>query len=195
MDATCARAVELGCRRSPSPNHLESIERCRAKYPHLRIRTGMEVGQPHLHARELADLLAMGTFDRVIGSLPCLLDGDEFAEPFELIPRYPADAVFRDYLAEIPRMVTGSDAFDVFGHIDYPIRFWPDELQPFNPHDFEDELRPTLRVNGAKRRVLEFLWPDSAGTDGELFAALAHDPGDDAQGLDDLGIVHRRGGQ
>lgn len=135
--------------------YLESVEKCRAKYPDLRILTGMEVGQPHRHPAELADLLAQGTFDRVIGSLHCLPDGDEFAEPWELFPHYPADAVFREYLAEIPRMVAGSDVFQTFGHIDYPVRSWPEALGPFDPKAFEDELRQTLRTLAVGERALE----------------------------------------
>lgn len=135
--------------------YLESVEKCRAKYPDLRILTGMEVGQPHRHVREVANLLAQGTFDRVIGSLHCVPDGDEFAEPWELFPHHSADAVFREYLAEIPRMVAGSDAFDVFGHIDYPVRSWPEDLGPFDPRAFEDELRHALRALAAGDRALE----------------------------------------
>lgn len=135
--------------------YLESVESCRARYPDLRILTGLEVGQPHRHLAELTDLLAKGTFDRVIGSLHCLPDGDEFAEPFELFPRHPAEAVFREYLAEIPRMVAGSELFDVFGHIDYPARSWPSDAQPFDPNDFEDEFRQALRALAAGERALE----------------------------------------
>jgi histidinol-phosphatase (PHP family) len=133
--------------------YLESVERCRAKYPELRILTGMEVGQPHRHQEELASLLRQGTFERVIGSLHCLPDGDEFAEPWELFPKHPADVVFREYLAEIPRMVAEDNLFEVFGHIDYPVRSWPGS---FDPKDFEDELRQALRALARGERVLEF---------------------------------------
>lgn len=138
-----------------APGYLESVEKCRAKYPELRILTGMEIGQPHLHGPELAELLAQGTFERLIGSLHCLLDGDEYAEPWELYPHRPADEVFRDYLAEIPRMVAGSSLFEVFGHIDYPIRSWPEDAKPFDPQDFEDELRQALSSLADGERALE----------------------------------------
>lgn len=131
--------------------YLESVDRCRATYPDLRILTGMEVGQPHRHPDELADLLAKGTFDRVIGSLHCLADGGEFAEPFELVPRYPADEVFHAYLSEIPEMVAGSGLFDVFGHIDYPVRCWPTDSRPFDPNDYQDELRQSAQGLGRRR--------------------------------------------
>jgi histidinol-phosphatase (PHP family) len=133
--------------------YFDSIDRCRSAHPQLQILTGLEIGQPHLHAAEVADLLASGDFDRVIGSLHCLPDGDAMAEPWELFSGRPAAEVFREYLAEIPRMVNGSDAFNVFGHIDYPVRSWPG---PFNPLDFEEELRHALRSLASAGRALEY---------------------------------------
>ena len=135
--------------------YLDCVERCRAKYRNLRILTGMEVGQPHRHHDEVADLLATGTFDRVIGSLHCLTDGGEFAEPFDLIARRPADTMFRDYLTEIPHMVAESPLFTVLAHIDYPVRSWPADAKPFHPVDFEDEFRQALSAVAATERVLE----------------------------------------
>ena len=189
MEATCARAMEIGLPAVSFTEHvdftpfragflaenfgdlvadgilnapvldvagyLESVERCRAKFPELRILTGMEVGQPHLHVAEVAGLLAQGTFERVIGSLHCLLDGDEYAEPWELFPHRPADEVFREYLAEIPRMVSGSDVFEVFTHIDYPVRSWPGGSEAFDAGDFEEELRHALKALAVGERVLE----------------------------------------
>ncbi len=54
--------------------YLECVERCRAAYPELVILSGVEMGQPHRHAAELADLLSRASLDRVLGSLHCLLD-------------------------------------------------------------------------------------------------------------------------
>jgi histidinol-phosphatase (PHP family) len=134
---------------------LTCVEQCRAKYPGLRILTGMEVGQPHLHTKQVAGLMDQGGFDRVIGSLHCLPDGQTYAEPWELFPHRSADAVFREYLAEIPRMVAGSDAFNVLGHIDYPVRSWPTDAGAFDPRTFEDEIRHALKALAEGGRALE----------------------------------------
>ncbi|MFI5735503.1 PHP domain-containing protein [Kribbella sp. NPDC051587] len=189
MEATCARAVELGLPAIAFTEHVdftpfragflaetfgdlvtdgilnapvldvagyqETVAECREKFPELRILTGMEVGQPHLHGAEIAGLLAQGTFERVIGSLHCLLDGDAYAEPWELYTHREAEDVFREYLLEIPRMVDGSDVFEVFTHIDYPIRSWPGGSDAFRPEDFEDELRHALTALAVGERVLE----------------------------------------
>ena len=105
--------------------YLASVERCRGLFPELRVVTGMEVGQPHRHGAELAAPAGRGPVDRVLGSLHCLPDGDAFAEPFTLVEHRPVAELFVEYLAEIPRMVAGSDAFGVLAHIDYPVRSWP----------------------------------------------------------------------
>ncbi|WBQ03145.1 PHP domain-containing protein [Kribbella sp. CA-293567] len=186
--------------------YLESVDRCRAKYPELRILTGLEIGQPQLHGPELTKLLAQGTFDRLVGSLHCLLDGTEYAEPWELYPRYPADEVFRGFLREIPVMVDGSELFEVFAHIDYPIRSWPADARPFDPKDFEDELRQALRSLADGERALEIntrlplhptilgWWPEEGGrritfgSDAHLPAALATGLADAAASASSVGF-------
>ncbi|BCJ39559.1 hypothetical protein Aiant_02160 [Actinoplanes ianthinogenes] len=139
-----------------APGYLETIDRCRTRFPELRILTGLEVGEPHWHAAQCADILTTGTFDRVLGSLHCLPDGDGFAEPWALFPhRDPADLV-REYLTEIPKMVATDAPFTVLAHIDYPLRFWPaDRAGAFAPESFEDHFRHALRATAASGRALE----------------------------------------
>ncbi len=59
--------------------YLECVQQCHEAYPDLTILTGIEVGQPHRHIDQVAALLSVGAFDRVLGSLHCLSDGGEFA--------------------------------------------------------------------------------------------------------------------
>src|ERR1700754_1309084 len=46
--------------------YLECVDRCRHPYPRLRIRTGVELSEPHWHPERVAALLARGDFDRVL---------------------------------------------------------------------------------------------------------------------------------
>jgi histidinol-phosphatase (PHP family) len=135
--------------------YFECVERCRATYPDLHILTGMEVGQPHRHFAEVADLLTQAQFDRVIGSLHCLRVGSEFVEPFELLRTRPADVVMQEYLAEVARMISGSRLFTVLAHIDYPVRWWPTDSPQFDPYRFEAEFRRALRALAGSDRALE----------------------------------------
>jgi len=60
------------------------------------------------------------------------------------------------YLEEIPRMVAGSDVFEVFTHIDYPIRHWPEAREgPFDPRVFEEGFRTAMRAIADSGRALE----------------------------------------
>lgn len=88
--------------------YLEEVQRCRARFPDLRIITGVELGEPHRHSEFAARILAAGQFDRVLGSLHSLPDGHRFLEPTELYRQRPAADVVRDYLSELPRLIAGS---------------------------------------------------------------------------------------
>jgi len=50
--------------------YLDEIDKCRERFPSLRILSGLELGEPHRHAAAAAAVLGGGPFDRVLGSLP-----------------------------------------------------------------------------------------------------------------------------
>jgi histidinol-phosphatase (PHP family) len=167
--------------------YLDCVQRCRDRFPNLRIISGVELGEPHWHTDAAAKLLAAGQFDRVLGSLHCLPVGQQFAETASLYQDRPAADVVREYLAEIPRLISSSDAFAVLAHIDYPLREWPAQAGPFDPNDFEDEFRYALRVLADSGRALEVntrgpLYPEivrwwrEEGGDTVTFGSDAHDP-------------------
>jgi histidinol-phosphatase (PHP family) len=176
--------------------YLECVRRCRDRYPGLRIITGVELGEPHWHRGAVAKLLDAGRFDRVLGSLHCLPAGEQFSEMPNLYRQRPAADVVREYLAEIPRLVTNSDAFSVLAHIDYPIRYWPARAGPFDPYAFEDEFRHALRALAGSGRALEVntrgplrpeivgWWRDEGGR-AVTFGSDAHRPDALARGFVD----------
>ena len=145
--------------------YLDAIDRCRHAHPELRILTGVELGQPHLWDAKAAELLRSGVIDRVNGSLHMLpFDGEDRTEPTTLYRYRPADDVMWAYLAEIPRMVAGSDSFAVLTHIDYAVRSWPTlTAGPFDPGRFEEGFRTAMRALAGSGRALEMntrrLWP------------------------------------
>ena len=174
--------------------YLAGVERCRASFPDLRILTGLEVGQPHRHPEQVAALLARGPFDRVLGSLHCMPDGDAFAEPFTLFPDRPVEPAFRQLLTETARMVETSPHFTVLAHIDYPVRSWPADAEPFDPINFEVELRRVLAALAATERALEIntkvplhptvlrWWREEGGRQ-VTFGSDAHEPWRVGRGL------------
>jgi histidinol-phosphatase (PHP family) len=173
--------------RFDASGYFEGIERCRERFPALRVLTGLEVGEPHWHAAAVSKVLAVGRFDRVLGSLHCLPTRDGFAEPPGLYRRHAAADVVRTYLAEIARLVADSEVFSVLAHIDYPVRYWPVQAGPFDPNVFEDEFRYALRVLAAGGRALEVntvvplhpqvvRWWREEGGSAITFGSDAHEP-------------------
>ncbi|MFI6681259.1 PHP domain-containing protein [Kribbella sp. NPDC050470] len=227
MEASCARAIELGL---PSvaftehadltpweiageevdllPEHLRvrvrpdgvleapalevsgylaCIERCRGRFPELRILSGVELSEPHWHPEQTAELLRSGGFERVLGSVHALPDGDGHREISSLYARRPSPQLVQEYLAEVLRLVESSAPFAVLAHIDYPIRYWPQRSGVYEPATFEDEFRAVLRALAGSGRALEVntkvplhgevvRWWYQAGGDAVVFGSDAHDP-------------------
>ena len=153
-DHSCFRAPPLDVGA-----YFESIERCRDEFPGLRIVTGLEVGEPHWFPERTAELLAQGTFERVLGSLhSAQVDGET-----RLIDEWYAHGVgeahdaaaIRNYLAEAIHLVGNSDVFEVFAHIDYVARQIERSGRRHDPTEFESEYRATLRAVRDADRVLE----------------------------------------
>lgn len=168
--------------------YLEAVERCRDQFPDLRILSGLELGEPHLHTAAVAQVIGAGPYDRVLGSLHCLPDGDAFTEPGELFGRRAAADVVREYLEDVALMVADDGTFSVLAHIDYPVRSWPEgDVGPFDPEDFEEEFRHALGVAAAAGKALEIntvvplhaailRWWHDVGGGAVTFGSDAHDP-------------------
>lgn len=171
MDETCRRAVELGLPsiaftehvdwvRGPAAElnvegYFECLERCRAKYPGLRILSGVEMGEPHQYRAKADALLAAG-FDRVLASVHCVQwEGQAIdASHRGFLTAENADAAYRLYLEDLLALVESDVPFQVLAHIDYPKRYWPQEA-PYDESAYEETIRAALRALARRDGVLE----------------------------------------
>src|SRR5438132_14174254 len=98
MERSCERAIELGLPAIAFTDHadfvkvhddqycvdiagyLHSVHRCLAKYPGLRILSGVELGEPPWFPKEPADIPAAGPLDVPLGSDPWLKVEDDVAD-------------------------------------------------------------------------------------------------------------------
>ncbi|MFI6513805.1 PHP domain-containing protein [Streptosporangium sp. NPDC050855] len=174
--------------------YLECLQRCRDRFPDLRILSGVELSEPHRHGHRFDRVLRAGRFDRVLGSVHSITAGAGFDEVSGLYRDRPPATVVRDYLAEAVRLVEGYDDFEVLAHIDYPIRYWPAGAEPYDPAAFEEEYRAVLRVLAGSGRALEVntqvplhpqivRWWHREGGQTVAFASDAHEPALLARGL------------
>jgi histidinol-phosphatase (PHP family) len=135
--------------------YTASIERCRERFPDLRILSGIEAGEPHRFAGSVAAMLRSGTFERVLGSLHGIVDNGRLVAVDTLYRSLPPDEVLRRYFAELLELVKGSDVFEVLAHADFPRRYWPKHVAAYDERDFEEEYRTVFRALAATDRVLE----------------------------------------
>ena len=176
MRATCARAVEIGLPALFFTEHLDLED---AWFTDLE-----DFADHERHLVGARAQLDHSAFDRNIGSLHTVplerssadggsadsmdADGEQSAdgartprpehraEPNTLLRRRPALEVIRDYLAEVPAQVAGEGPHEVVTHLDYAVRYWPEEVEgPFDPRPLEEELRGAMRAIAASGRALE----------------------------------------
>ncbi|MER7272888.1 histidinol-phosphatase HisJ family protein [Dactylosporangium sp. NPDC000244] len=179
--------------------YLAAIERCRAKYPSLRIITGVELGEPHWFAEPAAALLASAPFERVIGSLHSVRVGDEDRLVEDEYGSRGVSEVLRDYFAEVVRMLESFGDFSTLTHLDYPVRYVP-EGHVFRIEDYEDEVRQVLKTLAGQSRALEIntrrtleptllRWWREAGGAAVSFGSDAHRPEAVAAGFADAAAL------
>jgi histidinol-phosphatase (PHP family) len=166
-----------------------SIDRCRDRFPDLRILSGIEAGEPHHFEGGVAAVLKEGQFDRVLGSLHSIVHDGRLMYTDRVFEYLSADVVMRDYFAELLRLVEGSDVFQVLAHCDYPRRYWPSgRTGEYREADYEQEYRAVFRALAASDRALELntrsplasatlmRWWYEEGGDAVSFGSDAHLP-------------------
>lgn len=220
MEESCRRALELGLPAIAFTDHadfvkvhpdqycvdihgyLDALERCRAKFPSLRILSGVELGEPHWFPKETADILAAGALERVHGSVHCvrlngaLIDASDFRHQDG---SFDIAAATREYFTEVLAMIDAGQPFETLAHLDYPKRYWLEAAAPYDERDFEEQIRAILRAAAQSGRVLEVnttrgrvLCPDQvvvrwwreAGGQAVSFGSDAHDPDKIATGFE-----------
>lgn len=186
--------------------YLQSIAECRDRFPALRIRTGVELSEPHQHAGAASALLASAAFDRRLASIHSTeVAGVGWSDVSVAMAVGDAHAVVRTYLRDVAALAEGFDGFTVLAHVDYPVRHWPAVLPPYDPAVFEDEHRDALRALVRGGKVLEvntrvplhpevLRWWREEGGDAITFASDAHRPDDLAAGFAEAAAIARAAG-
>jgi histidinol-phosphatase (PHP family) len=173
MSAVCEAAIARGLREIAITDHadfgpndppgyfkpveyLQSVEHCRSRYgDRLTIRAGVELGEPHFFARESKAVLAMGSFDFVIGSAhyAALLPSSTVSTTAETLQcawsesffEQPLRQAYEGYFRQVVNLAAGGD-FDVLGHLDLVKRDACQYNKPYDgPGPYADMIRTALR--------------------------------------------------
>lgn len=125
------------------PGVLAEIEQAQRQYAgQIEILKGIEVGE--IHADPAArELVSAYPFDEVIGSLHAMPNNIDFYDmDYDHLDQ---EQLLRDYLVEAKRMIEYG-GFDVFAHIDYPLRVMKREDNHPSFANFMEWVTPVLQT-------------------------------------------------
>lgn len=125
------------------PDYIPSIQSLRERFlGKCDIRLGIELGlQPHLAERH-QELIAASPFDFVIGSSHVVHGSDPYY-PEYYQGRTEAEA-YREYFESILENIHAYDEFDVYGHMDYVVRYGPGKDSDYSYEKYKDIIDEIL---------------------------------------------------
>ena len=119
----------------------------------LEVRFGIELGvQPHL-SDFFKELLESVPFDFVIGSSHVVHGYDPYYGEFFRGRR--ESECYQEYFESILENLTSFSDMDVYGHIDYVVRYGPNQNREYSYDRYKDILDEILRTIIAKGRGIE----------------------------------------
>ncbi len=119
----------------------------------LSVCVGIELGlQPHL-AETHRQLLREHSFDFVIGSSHVVHGMDPYY-PAYYEGRSQADA-YQEYFASILENIAAFDEFDVYGHLDYVVRYGPQKNEGYSYAAYRDVIDEILKILIKKGKGIE----------------------------------------
>lgn len=127
------------------PNYVSSVSALQEQYAaKLPVLLGIELGlQPHLAAIH-ADILAQYPFDFVIGSSHVVHNFDPYFPPFW--STRTEEEGYREYFESILENIAAFDGFDVYGHIDYVVRYGPNKNANYTYQKYADVIDAILKA-------------------------------------------------
>ncbi len=136
------------------PAYLKEMQQVQSEFSgKLPVNIGVELGlQPHLK-QELPKIADMYPFDFIIGSSHMVHGVDPY------YPKYyqgrTEDEGYREYFESILENLAVFDCFDVYGHIDYVVRYGPNKNQYYTYEKFADIIDEILRTLIQKGKGIE----------------------------------------
>lgn len=124
--------------------YLPTCRKLAEKEKDITVYTGVEIGlQPHL-ADRLKEMMSKYSFDFVIGSSHMVHSYDPIDPRF--FDGKEEDDAYREYFESIPENIAAFKDFDVYGHIDYVVRYGPNRNQFYTYEKFSEVIDEILRT-------------------------------------------------
>ena len=124
--------------------YMNTLPALAADCKDLSVCVGIELGlQPQL-ADVHRQLLSAYPFDFVIGSSHTVHGRDPYFSAF--YEGHPEEESYREYFSSILENLAVYDDFDVYGHIDYVVRYGPNRNRFYTYEKYADLLEEILRT-------------------------------------------------
>lgn len=136
--------------------YIERLLELREHYRNkIEVRLGVEQGICPETAPHITELSNSYPFDFIIGSshLSSLTNGDPYY-PEYYIGKSNVDA-YREYFMSEVKNVKLTDGFDVYGHLDYAVRYCPDSSFKYHFDDYRDIFEVLLKLLIEKGKGIE----------------------------------------
>lgn len=136
------------------PNYSASVLAQKEHFKgRIDLRLGIELGlQPHL-ATLHADILSQYPFDFVIGSSHVVHGIDPYYPVF--YEGRAEEDCYLEYFESILENIRAFDGFDVYGHIDYVVRYGPNRNTNYSYAKYKDVIDAILRLLIEKGKGIE----------------------------------------
>lgn len=137
--------------------YREKISECKDKFlhshPDFKIHWGIEIGlQPHITDKN-NNVTSKYPFDLVIGSSHVVNGTDPYYPDF--YKNRSEDAAYTEYFESILDNLHTNTDFDVYGHIDYVVRYGPNKNKFYSYDKYSDVIDEILRSIIDKGRGIE----------------------------------------
>lgn len=136
------------------PNYAASTIALKEKYKGcFPVLFGVELGlQPHLASLH-GEIVSQYPFDFVIGSSHTVQGFDPYSPPYWNC--HKEEEGYRMYFESTLENIKVFDNFDVYGHIDYVVRYGPNKNKFYTYEKYADLLEPILRLLVEKGKGIE----------------------------------------
>lgn len=136
------------------PNYMQSVEALKEQYRSLiPVLFGVELGlQPHLAAQH-GDIISRYPFDFVIGSSHVMHGVDPYYPDYW--NTHTEEEGYLEYFKSILENINAFDNYDVYGHLDYVVRYGPNQNRNYTYRRYSDVIDEILKLLIEKGKGIE----------------------------------------
>lgn len=127
------------------PTYVPRIQELQKQYEgRIKLRLGMELGL-QLHIKTYLDqVVSDSPFDFIIGSSHFINGLDPFERKY--FENRSEREAYEEYFRVSLKRIKELDCFDVMGHLDYIVRYGPNQNSDYSYRKYQDYIDPILRT-------------------------------------------------